>query len=474
MARAVSTPQVRARGWPWPARLQLAPSGAWTTDAVRITEIVGALLLVGLLMSLSASFVADAEKGAAFATFVRQLTFAGVGVVAFFAIASTAHQVWRSLSWLLVVVSIVTLTMVVIPGVGYSMYGATRWIAVGPLMLQPSELAKLATLLWLADVAARKRDLAAERLQVSPFDVRIPTRHLLVPTLPLLGVEALLVMLEPDLGTTLLLFVIGFFVLWFEGISLKLVLGLGAGALVFTTIAIQTAGYRMARITGWLDPEADPLESGFQLLQSLYALGSGGVTGAGLGASRGKWSFIPNPETDFIFAIIGEELGLIGSLLIVALFTALLIVGMRITRNAPDSFSRLVAGGITCWLVGQAFLNMSTVTGLLPITGVTLPLVSVGGSSLVMTLVAAGILVSIARAPRPAETPIRPRARGRQRVARAATRKDPAKAAPRTQGHARVPARSRTAVGVSKKPRSTVSAAAVRASAKARGAGGTK
>jgi len=169
-------------------------------------------------------------------------------------------------------------------------------------------------------------------------------------------------------------------------------------------LAIIGAGYRMARIEGWLHPEADPLGSGYQLLQSLYALGSGGWFGLGLGSSRGKWDFIPNPETDFIFAIIGEELGLVGGLVVLGLFTALLAVGLRIARGAPDTFGRIVAAGVTAWLVGQALLNIGTVTGLLPITGVTLPLVSVGGSSLVSTLLAIGILISIARArPTPVE-----------------------------------------------------------------------
>ena len=372
-------------------------SGPWTRDALLLVGLVGLLLTTGLVMTLSASFVADAETGDAFATFVGQLQFAVIGLVLFGLVARTHHTVWRALSWPLLLVSIVLLTLVVVPGVGFTEYGSTRWIAIGPFMLQPSEPAKLAVLLWLTDVMTRKREQRSARQGVSVDRVELPTRHLLVPALPLLAVLGLLVMLEPDLGTTLLLAVIVLLVLWFEGIPVRWVAGVGAVTALLAVPLVLFEGYRMARITGWLQPEADPLHTGYQLLQSLYALGNGGWFGTGLGASRGKWEYIPNPETDFIFAIIGEELGLVGALFVVALFAAVLVVGMRVAASASDRFGRTVAAGVTAWLVGQAFLNIGTVTGLLPITGVTLPLVSVGGSSLVSTLVALGILVSIAR-----------------------------------------------------------------------------
>jgi cell division protein FtsW len=372
-------------------------SGPWTRDAIWLLVLVGLLLLVGLVMTLSASFVADAESGDAFATFVNQAQFAGIGLVLFAAAARLHHDVWRPLSWPLLGIALVALLLVVVPGVGYTQYGSTRWLAVGPFIVQPSELAKLATLLWLGDVMTRKREQRAARQGIAVAAVSLPTRHLLVPAVPLLVLQAVLVMLEPDLGTTLLLALIVFLVLWFEGISLRLVFALGGVTIAASVLAIAVAGYRVDRITGWIDPEADPLNTGYQLLQSLYALGNGGWFGTGLGASRGKWEYIPNPETDFIFAIIGEELGLVGALAVVALFTAILVVGLRVAATATDHFARLTAGGVTAWIVAQAFLNIGTVTGLLPITGVTLPLVSVGGSSLVSTLVALGILCSIAR-----------------------------------------------------------------------------
>lgn len=379
-------------------RLHVQATGPWNKDALALVALAGLLLAFGLLMSLSASFVSDARDGDAFTTFQAQLRYAILGLALFAVTASLDHRVWRLLSWLMMLVSLVTLVMVIVPGVGYSQFGATRWLAVGPVIVQPSELAKLSTLLWLADVHQRKRMMARTG--------ELTIRHLLIPALPVFFVQALLVMLEPDLGTTLLLALIVCLVLWLEGIPGRLVGVLAVGGLGLTAMLISIAGYRVARVTGWLHPEADPLGSGYQLLQSLYALGEGGWFGTGLGASRGKWDFIPNPETDFIFAIIGEELGLLGALTVVALFTGVLVVGLRIARTTPDRFGRLVAGVLTAWLVGQAFLNIGTVTGLLPITGVTLPLVSVGGSSLISTLVAFGILTSIARS-RPTAAPSR-------------------------------------------------------------------
>ena len=378
-------------------RTVVRASGPWTREALVLVVLVGSLLLLGLVMTLSASFVADAESGDAFATFLNQVQFAAIGLVGFVVAARFHHDLWRPLSWPMLGLALVALALVVVPGIGYEQYGATRWLAVGPYVVQPSEFAKLATLLWLADVTARKRTHRANRLGVPVGRVELPTSHLLVPAVPLLALEALLVMLEPDLGTTLLLALIVFLVLWFEGIRLSLVAALVAATSAAAALAVAVADYRVARITGWLSPESDPLGAGWQLLQSKYALANGGWLGTGLGESRGKWEYIPNPETDFIFAIIGEELGLLGALLVIALLTGVLLVGLRVAATAQDHFGRVVAAGVTTWLVGQAFLNIGTVTGLLPITGVTLPLVSVGGSSLVSTLVALGILCSIAR-----------------------------------------------------------------------------
>ncbi len=361
--------------------------GPWSREATALTVVVALLVVAGLVMTFSASFVSAAEDGDPFGVFRRQLVWAALGVPAFVVAASFHHRAWRQVCWALLGVSLLGLLLVLTP-VGVERFGSTRWLGFGPLVVQPSEIAKLALLLWLADVLERKR----------PKDGQLQrTDHLLIPAAPVFVLIAVLVLLQPDLGSTILLGLIVAAVLWVEGLKGRIVGSLALlGTLAVAGLAVA-APYRFDRIRGWLDPEADPLGAGFQLLQSLYAMADGGVFGLGLGASRGKWNLIPNPDTDFIFAIIGEELGLVGAGAIVVLFLALLHLGLKIAYQAPDPFGRTVAAAITTWIVGQAFLNIATVIGLLPITGVTLPLVSVGGSSLVTTLVALGILTSIAR-----------------------------------------------------------------------------
>ena len=362
-------------------------SGTWNGDATAVAVIVGLLLVVGLVMSFSASVVDAAESGDPFSILRRQVAWSGIGVPAFLVVAALDHRIWRPVSWVMVAAALVGLVLVLVPGLGVTRGGSTRWLGLGPLVVQPAELAKLAALLWLADVHERKRPPHGE-----PFAVA----HLAVPALPLLAVMGLLIMLEPDLGTTVVVAIIVGLVLYVEGLPMRLFAVLAGVGVALAGLLALVAPYRLERITGWLNPEADPTGAGFQLLQSLYALGSGGWFGLGLGSSRGKWNFVPNPETDFVFAIIGEELGLVGALVVLAMFGALLVLGLRIARQT-HGFSRTVALGITGWVVGQAAINVATVVGLLPITGMTLPLVSAGGSSLVSTLVALGILVSIAR-----------------------------------------------------------------------------
>ncbi len=353
-----------------------------------IAVVTALLVLIGLVMSFSASVVDAAEAGDPFGVFRRQMLWAAIGLPAYLAAARTDHRVWRRLAWPLLLIALAGLVLVVLPGVGETRHGSTRWLELGPLSVQPSELAKLATLIWLADVLERKR----------PRDGRLHTAsHLVVPAVPLLVVLGVLVLLQPDLGTTILLAMIVAAVLWVEGLPGRHVAVSFVAALAAIAVLAVTAPYRLARLTGWLHPEADPLGDGYQLLQARFALGEGGLLGLGLGSSRGKWQFIPNPDTDFIFAIIGEELGLFGAVVVLALFAVLLYRGLTIAYTAGPGFARTVAFAITAWLVGQALVNVSTVTGLVPITGVTLPLVSVGGSSLVSSLVALGILTSISR-----------------------------------------------------------------------------
>lgn len=366
----------------------------WPGVAIALTLVTVLLLLLGLLMSFSASIVDAAQAGDAFGTFRRQALWAALALPAFFVAARVPLDRLRRLSWPMLGVTTVLLALVLVPGVGLTRFGATRWIGVGGLSFQPSEVAKLALLLWLADVLQRKR----------PADGTLhTTAHLLVPAVPALLLLSLLVMLQPDLGTTILLALIVGAMLFVEGLRLRFIAGALALGAAAVTALVLAAPYRVARIRGWLFAEQYPQAEGFQLMQSWVALGSGGWFGLGLGSSRAKWNFVPNPETDFVFAIVGEELGFVGAVGLLALFLALLLLGLHVAINAVPGHHRTLAFTVTAWVVGQAFVNVGTVIGLLPITGVTLPLVSAGGTSLLVTMVALGLLVNVARLPSHAE-----------------------------------------------------------------------
>jgi cell division protein FtsW len=362
----------------------------WPAGAIALTIVTVLLTLLGLLMSFSASIVDAAQEGDAFGTFRRQATWALLALPAFAIATRFPRRHLRRLSWPLMLISLVLLLMVLVPGVGVTRFGATRWLGFGGFVFQPSEVAKLALLLWLADVLERKR----------PRDGSLhTTAHLLVPALPALVIVGGLVLVQPDLGTTVLLGLIVSAMLFVEGIRLRILAGGLAIAAAAVAVLVLIAPYRVARIRGWLYAEEFAQAEGFQLVQSWVALGSGGVFGLGLGSSRGKWNFVPNPETDFVFAIIGEELGLVGATGLIVLFISLLLLGLHAAFTAAPGYDRTLAFTVTTWVVGQAFVNIGTVIGLLPITGVTLPLVSAGGSSLLVTMVALGLLINVARLP---------------------------------------------------------------------------
>jgi len=362
----------------------------WPAGAIALTVVTVLLMLLGLLMSFSASIVDAAQEGDAFGTFRRQATWAILALPAFAIATRFPRRHLRRLSWPLMFLALALLIMVIIPGIGVSRFGATRWLGFGGFVFQPSEVAKLALLLWLADVLERKR----------PHDGTLhTTSHLLVPAVPAVVLIGGLVMAQPDLGTTVLLGLIVGSMLFVEGIRMRILAAGVAIAGFMIAVLVLVAPYRVARIRGWLYAEEFAQAEGFQLVQSWVALGSGGVFGLGLGSSRGKWNFIPNPETDFVFAIIGEELGLVGATGLIMLFVTLLLLGLHAAFTAAPGYDRTLAFTVTTWVVGQAFVNIGTVIGLLPITGVTLPLVSAGGSSLLVTMVALGLLINVARLP---------------------------------------------------------------------------
>jgi len=368
----------------------------WTTSPRRTLAILlgstTILTIVGVVMVLSASYVFSyVEYGSSFLFFKRQAVYAVVGFAALLLTSRMRYTVWQRLAAPFLGITVLLLVLVLHPSAGTVAGGSARWIALGPVTIQPSEFAKLALIAFGATVLSRRwKDLD-------------DLRTLLLPLLPATLVVCGLVMLQPDLGTTVILAGSMFMLVFATGISIKRFVAGTATAAGLGTILILTETYRRERLLSFLHPWQDPANKGYQLIQSLIALGSGGWFGVGLGASRQKWLYVPNAHTDFIFAVLGEELGLIGELLVIALFCALLYSGIRIAAKAPDAFGRLLAGGIVSWLGLQVVVNLGAVTGLLPVTGVPLPLMSFGGSSLVVSLAAIGILVNVGRAEDAAE-----------------------------------------------------------------------
>jgi cell division protein FtsW len=361
------------------------------TGWVLLAAVVAMLCTIGLMMVLSASSVeALRSYGGAWVFFQRQLLWVAIGSAVLVGAALFDYHRWRRAVTPLLAVSFVLLVLVLLPGVGITAGGSSRWLGTASFRVQPSELAKLAVLLFGADLLARRAGLVA--------DFRSVMKPLLVTT----GLVAALVLVQPDMGTALLMVFIAFVLMFVGGVPLVPMAGLSAAAMTAAVFMAKAEAYRWERVSSFRDPFADFENTGYQVAQSLVALGTGQVGGVGLGASRAKWGYLPNAHTDFIFAIVGEELGLIGTFGVVGLFVAFAVLGIRTALRAPDRFGTLVAAGVTAWVCGQAVVNMGAVTSLLPVTGVPLPFVSFGGSSLVVTMAATGILLNIARQARPA------------------------------------------------------------------------
>jgi cell division protein FtsW len=359
------------------------------TSYYLIAGITTLLLCLGLVMVLSTASVADLTAGESpYHDFEVQLAGIVVGVPIMWLIARSSPRLFRAAAYPLLAAAAIGLCLTLIPGVGESVNDATRWIAVGPFTVQPSELAKLALAVWGADLLARKEKL----------DMLGDWRHMLVPLLPGTGVLALLVMAGDDLGTTFILVTVLMALLWIGGLPGRVFTVMLILMGLVLVLLVVTKGYRAERLTHfWAPSNTDPTGPNMQPIQGKYALGSGGLFGVGLGASREKWGWLPESTSDMIFAIIGEELGLVGTLCVTALYGGLAYAGLRVARRVTDSFSRLLAAAITAWIVVQAVINVGGVIGVLPITGVPLPLVSQGLSSALVTMVGLGMLMSFAR-----------------------------------------------------------------------------
>jgi len=343
------------------------------------------LLTIGLMMVLSASSVYSYTTfGNSYHVFLKQLMWVGLALPTAFVVATLPTRLLRWLAWPGLILSAVLIAMTQ-TGLGFEANGNRNWLSIGPMTLQPSELAKLAIILWCADLYARKERLLGD------------WKHTLLPMVPVTGFVTFLVVRQGDLGTALVLFAIILGMLWVVGAPARLFLGslLTVGALALWLAS--TSQERLERLTNFVDPFKDYQGAGWQPAHGLFAMSSGGWFGKGISASQQKWGSLPEAHTDFIFAVLGEELGLVGTMLVLVLFLTIAFAGIRVAVRTKDPFVRYMSAGITIWLMAQMMINIGMVLALLPVIGIPLPLVSYGGSALLPSLVALGLLVSFAR-----------------------------------------------------------------------------
>lgn len=345
----------------------------------------GLLLLIGVIMVMSASSVYSYEQndGNSYAVVTRQLMWVAIGLPCAFIASRLPQRLIRAMAYPGYVISFVLLVLTAFIGVRIN--GNQNWLAFGPLQIQPSEIAKLALILWAAHIYANK-ERRLDRLH-----------EIIVPVVPGLALMAGLVIIGHDLGTALVLFALLGGMLWVVGAPAKL-FWFATTAVSVLAFGLATADQeRLNRLTNFIDPMKDYHDAGWQPAHGLFALATGGFTGEGIGASRQKWGQLPEAHTDFIFAVLGEELGLIGTLLVIGLFLTIAYAALRVARQTEDAFVRYVTFGVVVWIIGQMMINIGMVLALLPVVGIPLPLVSYGGSALVPTLVALGLVIGFAR-----------------------------------------------------------------------------
>ena len=345
------------------------------------------LLLAGLLILFSATYYTAQDRGDPLSEVKKQLVGIALGAAAMALTSRIPYRFWRD-TWVVVgalAVSAVLLVLVIIPGVGVYINGSRRWLSLGGLSFQPSELAKLAVVLYMATTLTYR----GQRIRSLIYGI--------VPVLLVPGVMFLLILLQPNLSTAGSILITSFVMILIAGAQWRHLLLMLAGGLAVGGFYAWSAPYRRERLLSFTDPFAKMSDEGYQLAQSLIAFGSGGLFGMGLGMGRQKYAYLPYPESDFIFAIVGEDFGLAGCVAVIALFVAFMLCGMRIAMRCRDKFGALLAAGITCSITVQAFLNMGVVVGLLPTTGLPLPFFSAGGTSISITMAAVGILMNISR-----------------------------------------------------------------------------
>ena len=372
------------------ARRGAAPDPAAATghyDWV-LLGFVAVLVMVGLEVVFSATFalsITEGDHAAHYLILQGQWALLGFGLM--YITARIPYRFWRFLSPLMVVGAVVILLLVLIPGLGVSSYGAARWLKLGPLpAIQPSEFVKLAVIVGVATWLSGPRERRTSLLKG------------ILPLMVFLGVVAFLIMKEPDMGTTLVVMLTATTMMFLSGVGLHYIAAIAGGGLALGMVLITGGGYRSDRLQSFLDPWSDPSGLGFHIIQLLIAMGSGGLFGLGPGASRQKFFYVPSAQADGIFAILGEEVGFVGSVAVLLLFVAVVYRGTRIAQRAPDRFGALLAIGIVCWIAYQTLINVAGVTRTLPLTGIPIPFLSYGGSSLAATLAAVGILLNVSRA----------------------------------------------------------------------------
>ncbi len=410
-----------------------ARSGTTTKTATALTAIVLALCTIGVIMVGSASpVISEATYGSPWSILENEVMFMVVGLVGFAIAARRDYHRLCRLGAPLLLVSFGLLAAVL--AVGHKISGARRWIGVSIVTIQPSELVKLAIVIFCADLIARRTAAGSSERSRSG------------PVLILAGLAAGLIIAEPDMGTAAVVVAIAVAMLFAAGMPWKPAAKLGLVLAVLAGAVAVLSPYRRARLLGVFNPEAHAQGSGYQVVQSMIGIGSGHLTGLGLGASKIKWGSLPNAHTDFIFSILGEELGLVGTIGVIVLFGVLIAYGLRVANRAPDLLGSLLAIGVVAWIGLEAIINIASVIGVFPVTGIPLPLISYGGTSLITTLLACGILVAVARqevpaaalanlkrSPAPAGRPKPRTSVGRPAVASAARRTSaaPRPAAPR-------------------------------------------
>lgn len=372
------------------ARWVGARFGSWLSRPLAsfhlVVTIAILLTTLGLVMVLSASGVVEyAEGGSAYSLFIQQALFAMVGAILFYLGLRAPLRLLRQASFPVFAISVLALALVLVPGIGTRVQGARRWLMFGPISVQPSEIVKVTLIVWGAHLLASRRSDQKS------------LKELLVPLVPAGLLVCLLIVVQPNLSTTVAVGLVLGALLWYGGLPTRLFVTIAVSGVMAAGVLAMTAGYRSNRVRSFFNPGSDTQGDNYQARQALYSLADGGLWGRGLGQSRAKWSYLPNAHNDFIFAIIGEELGFLGCALVLGLFALFVYTGIRIASRSVDPFLRLLTASATTWIAGQALINIGYVVGLLPVTGLQLPLVSAGGSSLAITLLMFGLIANAAR-----------------------------------------------------------------------------